>query len=151
MIRLTKACTAVVLLATSGCDRHSNQTRVANPVSLPELLQAHDVEVAEHGKDLVYLKPIGRYGREGVLASVKHLQKRGKTVSSYNGIELIFGVAEEARMSVGYDVCQDRSTLDRLVAMSNASDVPSYERSAYQAFLRGYCKQGGPGKRWDRK
>jgi hypothetical protein len=138
---------AALLLMASGCDRQaSSQTKkVAIPVSLPELLQAHDVEVAEHGKDLVYIKPIGRFGREGVLASLEHLQKTGKSVSSCNGVELIFGVAIEAKMSVGYHICQDRTTLDRLIAMSNAADVPSYERFTYGDFLKGYCKQKAPG------
>ena len=143
MLRLTIACAAALLLMASGCDRQTSgqAKKIANPVSLPDLLQAHDVEVAEHGKDLAYIKPIGRYGREGVLASLEHLQKTGKAASSYNGTELIFGVAEEARMSVGYNVCQDRTTLDRLLAMSNAADVPSYKRSSYQDFLKHYCKQ----------
>jgi hypothetical protein len=133
---------AALLLMASGCDRRtsSQAKKVANPVTLPELLQAHDVEVAEHGKDLVYIKPIGRFGREGVLASLEHLQKTGKSVSSYNGVELIFGVAEEARMSVRYDICQDRTTFDRLVAMSNAADVPSWQRSTFGDLLKGICK-----------
>jgi hypothetical protein len=125
----------------SACHQgSSNQDeRSANPSSLEELLQAHDAEVANHGKDLRYIQPIGHFGRKGVLASLNHLDQKSEPISSYNGMELVFGVAEEARVSTGYDLCQDKTTLNRLSKMSTTADVPTYQRSIYEGLLRGYC------------
>lgn len=142
------ASATALLLMASGCDTKSSgqAQRVSHPASLPELLQAHDVEVAEHGKDLTYIKPIGSYGREGVVASLDHIEKRGKTVSSYNSIELVFGVAEDARMKTGYDICKDNVILARLAVMGKVVDAPAYERTVYNDLLSGYCKADGAAK-----
>ena len=113
------------LICLSAYNNHDGPPSNADkePSSLQELLQAHDVEVARRGKDLRYIKPIGRYGREGVLASLDHIEKSGQTISSYNSIELVFGVAEEARMTTGYDICKDNVTLIRL-ARGKAVNAP---------------------------
>jgi hypothetical protein len=139
MLRLNRAVEALLLLLATNCEPNPASRPVAKPSTLSELLQAHDAEVARHGKDLKYIQPIGRYGREGVLASIKPLSP--KSVSSYIGIELVFGVAEEARISKGYDLCQDRETLDRLAATVNVADIPAYERTTYQDLLGSYCRQ----------
>lgn len=131
-----------ILMSGCGMDSSDHEKKPINPKTLQELLQAHDVEVSEHGKDVTYIKPIGRFGREGVLASLEHLGKNGSVVSSYNGIELIFGVAEEARTSKGYDLCRDRSTLAQLSAMADTPNGPAYQRSFYNDMLRNYCKSG---------
>ena len=141
MFRLNATFGAALLLL-SGCGRQpSSQTeKISEPHSLPELLRAHDMEVARHGKDIAYIRPIGGYGREGVLAVLDHIEQSGKAVSSYNSIEVIFGVAEEARTSKGYDICYDKTTLNRLHTMGKSSNTPAYQQSMYDEFLGGYCK-----------
>jgi len=110
------------------------------PSTLPELLKAHDGEVREHGKDICYIKPIGAFGREGVLASLQHVADKGEDVSSYNNTELVLGVAEEARINAGYDICKDATTLSRMSAMAEAADSPSYQRSTHADLMAGLCK-----------
>jgi uncharacterized lipoprotein YajG len=137
MHRLIHFVGASLALMASGCNKETSQPGLSNPSTLAELLEAHDREVSQHGKDLKYIQPIGRYGREGVLASIKHSQK---AVSSYNGIELVFGVAEEARQSRGYDLCRDKEVLANLSSMAKAADAPGYEKTIYRDLLNGYCK-----------
>ena len=98
-----------IIMTLSGCKRApicSLAPGEKAPSTLSELLTAHDGEVREHGKDICYIKPIGAFGRQGVLATLQHVANMGETVSSYNNTELVFGVAEEARMKTGYDICK---------------------------------------------
>lgn len=141
MSRLMKLSIAAMFLA-SGCNGPSREQsrETAKPSSLAELLQAHDEEVAKHGKDLKYIQPIGSYGRKGVLASLNHLASKQRAVSSYNGVELVFGVAEAARSKTGYDLCEDKTTWARISEMAVASDAPAYQRSAFDDLMSGYCK-----------
>lgn len=132
-----------VVLGLSACDRGpvcGLAPGEKSPSTLPELLKAHDWEVREHGKDICYIQPIGAFGREGVLASLQHVTDRGEAVSSYNSIELVFGVAEEARMKTGYDICKDAPTLRRMSVMAKAVDAPAYQRRMFTEFVSGLCK-----------
>jgi hypothetical protein len=127
----------------SACDRGpacGTPLGTKPPATLPELLTAHDGEVREHGKDICYIKPLGAFGREGVLGSLQHVTDTGGMVSSYNNIELVFGVAEEARTKTGYDICKDAPTLRRMSAMAKAADAPPYQRTMFTEFVGGLCK-----------
>ena len=141
MPRLIVVGVSLLALVMVGCQRHSADHGASQkPSDLPSLLKAHDREVVDHGQDIEFIAPIGRYGRKGVVASLDHIAAAGKTVSSYNGMELVFGVAEEARKQTGYDLCTDRATLDRLAATAKASSAPPYEHSIFDDLLKGYCK-----------
>lgn len=131
----------VTYCALGACNEsrsESSDTKV-DTNSLPSLLQAHDKEVAAHGKDLKYISHIGRFGRKGVFASLGHLNARGERFSSYNGMELIFGVAEEAKSQTGYDICDDKEAIVRLRSALEKSSAPSYEISVYKDMLSRYC------------
>jgi len=56
------------------------------------------------------------------LASLLHVTEAGEDVSSYNNIELVFGVAEEARKKTGYNICKDTPTLSRMSVMAKAAN-----------------------------
>lgn len=132
-----------VTLVLSGCNREpicGVAPGEKSPSTLPELLKAHDGEVREHGKDICYIKPIGAFGRQGVLASLQHIAEAGEAVSSYNNTELVFSVAEEARTKTGYDICKDAPTLSRMSAMANAADAPTYQRTMHADLVSGLCK-----------
>ncbi len=132
-----------IIVALSGCKREpicSLAPGEKAPSTLPELLKAHDGEVREHGKDICYIKPIGAFGRQGVLATLQHVANAGEAVSSYNNTELVFGVAEEARTKTGYDICKDTPTLSRMSAMAAAADAPAYQRSTHADLMAGLCK-----------
>jgi len=146
---MPRLATAILVSAVIvfGCDQdmNSNQTRAVHPSSLHELLMAHDQEIAEHGKDLKYIDLIGNYGRRGVLSSLDHLVENGTAISSYNGIGLVFGVAESAHVKAGYDICADQVVLARLSQLARTEDVPAYQRSMYLGFLRRYCERTNKG------
>ena len=50
------------------------------------------------------------------------MTEAGEDVSSYNNIELVFGVAEEARKKTGYNICKDTPTLSRMSVMAKAAN-----------------------------
>jgi hypothetical protein len=132
-----------VTLGLSGCNREpicDTAPGEKSPSTLPELLKAHDAEVRKHGKDICYIKAIGAFGRQGVLASLQHITEAGEPVSSYNNTELVIGVAEEARTKTGYDICKDAPTLNRMSAMAKASDAPAYPRTRHADLVSGLCK-----------
>lgn len=134
-------------LLVSGCGSKHSAAELASeaekPHSLETLLKWHDVAVAEQGKDLYFIKPIGKYGRDGVLASLNHLGTQGMTVSSYNGIELIFGVASEAKLAKDYNICEDKTTLQQIADGARSANAPAWERSSFEGFLKEYCKPKG--------
>ncbi len=144
MFGLRAIMVVTVALGLSACDRGpvcGLAPGEKSPSSLPELLKAHDGEVREHGKDICYIKPIGAFGRQGVLASLQHVADRGGDVMSYHNIELVSGVAEEARMKTGYDICEDVATLSRMSAMAKATDTPTYQtRRMLSESVNGLCK-----------
>lgn len=143
MLRLRVIMVVAAAYGMSGCNREpicSIAPGEKSPSTLPELLKAHDGEVREHGKDICYIKPIGAFGRQGVLASLQHVAEAGEAVSSYNNTELVFGVAEEARMKTGYDICKDTPTLKRMSAMAKAADAPAYQRNIHADLVSGLCK-----------
>lgn len=143
MFGLRAIMVVTVALGLSACDR-SPVCGLApgekSPSTLPELLKAHDGEVREHGKDICYIKPIGAFGRQGVLASLQHVTEAGEDVSSYNNIELVFGVAEEARRKTGYNICKDAPTLSRMSVMAKAANAPAYQRTMHADLVNGLCK-----------
>lgn len=143
MFGLRAIMVVVVAIGLSGCNREpicGAAPGEKSPSTLPELLKAHDGEVREHGKDICYIKPIGAFGRQGVLASLQHVTEAGGAVSSYNNTELVFGVAEEARTKTGYDICKDTPTLTRMSAMAKAADAPAYQRTMHADLVGGMCK-----------
>jgi hypothetical protein len=143
MPRLRAAIVVIAAFWMSGCNREpvcSVAPGEEAASTLPDLLKAHDGEVREHGKDICYIKPIGAFGRQGVLASLQHVADRGGDVSSYNNTELVLGVAEEARTKTGYDICKDAPTLSRMSAMAAAANSPSYQRSTHADLMAGLCK-----------
>jgi hypothetical protein len=152
MFGLRAIMVVTVALGLSACDRGlvcGLAPGEKSPSTLPELLKAHDGEVREHGKEICYIKPIGAFGRQGVLASLQHVADRGGDVMSYNNIELVSGVAEEARMKTGYDICKDAATLSRMSAMAKATDTPTYPtRRMFSVSPNGLCKtvRGSPSR-----
>ncbi len=143
MLRLRAAIIVIAAFWMSGCNREpvcSVASGEEAPSTLPELLKAHDGEVREHGKDICYIKSIGAFGRQGVLASIKHVFNASGDVSSYNNTELVFGVAEEARMKTGYDICKDAPTLARISQMAKTADTPAYQKTTHADLVSGLCK-----------
>lgn len=143
MFGLRAIMVVTIALGLSGCDRApicGTAPGEKSPSTLPELLKAHDGEVREHGKDICYIKSIGAFGRQGVLASLQHVTEAGETVSSYNNTELVLGVAEEARTKTGYDICKDAPTLSRMSAMAKAANAPAYQRTMHADLVSGLCK-----------
>lgn len=143
MLRLRAAIIIAAAFWISGCNRETVCSVASGekaPSTLPELLKAHDGEVREHGKDICYIKSIGAFGRQGVLASVKHVSNASRDVSSYNNTELVFGVAEEARMKTGYDICKDAPTLARISQMAKSRDAPAYQTTTHADLVSGLCK-----------
>lgn len=143
MFGLRTVMVIAVAIGLSGCNREpicGAAVGEKSPSTLPELLKAHDGEVREHGKDICYIKPIGAFGRQGVLASLQHVAETGGSVSSYNNTELVLGVAEEARTKTGYDICKDAPTLNRMSAMAKAADAPAYQETIHADLVAGVCK-----------
>jgi hypothetical protein len=143
MSRLISLLAILAVATVSGCNPPSSarfEEESGKPHSLPELLHWHDVAVSQQGRDLYFLKPIGAFGRQGVWASLKHIEAKGEAVSSYNNIELVFGVASEAKASTGDDICKDMPTLTRMWAMEQAAGAPAYQRSILADLVRSLCK-----------
>jgi hypothetical protein len=143
MFRLIDLFPLTIFAVLAACNPPSSarfEEESRKPHSLPELLHWHDVAVSQQGKDLYFLKPIGAFGREGVLASLAYIETKGETVSSYNNTELVFGVASEAKERAGYDICKDGETLKRIAEMARGSNVPEYQRRIQADLLHGLCK-----------
>lgn len=141
MLRLRVALAMGCALVVWGCDQKPICNEAPGPTenwTLPGLLQAHDEEVRQHGKDLCYIKPIGAFGREGVAATLRHVASTGKPVTSYNNVELVLGVAEEARVKTGYDICQDAAALKAMSQMGQ--DASSDQKRMQSELLNGLCK-----------
>lgn len=148
-MRRLKVFAAIPLLFSCwACDRQSDKESsqsqrktIDEPSRIHALLEAHDAEVRAHGGDLKYTDLLGRYGKDALVASLDHIETSQSRISSVEGVGLVFGVAEAARVHTGYDICQDTATLNRVVRMYHDTPAPPWERSGFKDMMKGLCSQ----------
>lgn len=138
----------VILLAfvLSSCDRPYSEVDFEKEAreshNLEELLSLHEKVVAAQGKDIYFIQPIGRFGEGGLKASLEHIAAKGESISTYNNMELVFGVAVAAQQETGYVMCDDRAVKQRMINLADEEDAPSWQSSNFGSALVSFCEAG---------
>lgn len=116
-------CALVMCLSLCGCKERLSvaelEAEASAPHSIEELLKLHDATVAANGRDFFFAEPIGRFGREGVEATLFHMESREQRALSGSDARFFLDVVSQAKILTGYDFCDDK------VALQNLEQLPS--------------------------
>lgn len=141
MLRLTVI--AMLLTFLPGCEPRLSasdfEAELDKQHSLEDLLIWHERAVSEDGKDLFFIQPIGRFGRDGVVASLDHIAGKDRAAYSNNDLRLILGVLSASRREAGYDLCRDKRLLREHFARPAAPGVSLRRRSQFVGQITSFC------------